>query len=54
MGTSAVHSAMTDGYHLGFAVGAGFALVGALVALTVLRGVRPRRSLEPAAAESAG
>ena len=54
VGASAVHSAMTDGYHLGFAVGAGFALVGALVALTVLRGVRPRRSLEPAAAESAG
>jgi EmrB/QacA subfamily drug resistance transporter len=54
VGAHVLHAAMTDGYHLGFSVGAGFALAGALVALLVLRSVRPRRHLEPAAAESAG
>ena len=48
----ALHTAMTDGYHLGFTVGAGFAAVGALVALLVLPQVRRRRGLEPAPADS--
>ncbi|HEY1358613.1 MAG TPA: MFS transporter [Thermoleophilaceae bacterium] len=47
-----VHQAMTDGYQLGFMVGAAFAIAGALSALIVLRG-GSRRRLE-AAAESAG
>jgi EmrB/QacA subfamily drug resistance transporter len=38
----ALHTAMTDGYHLGFTVGAGFALAGALAALVLLRDARPR------------
>ncbi len=50
---STLHHAMTDGYHVGFTVGAAFAIAGALAALVVLRGPAERR-LEAAAAESAG
>jgi EmrB/QacA subfamily drug resistance transporter len=50
-----LHHAMTDGYHLGFTVGAGFALAGALAALLLLRGRRAEEArLEAAAAETAG
>jgi EmrB/QacA subfamily drug resistance transporter len=37
-----IHGALTDGFHLAFTVGAGFAFVGALVALLVLRQAKPR------------
>jgi EmrB/QacA subfamily drug resistance transporter len=52
-GARALHAAETDGFHLAFAVGAGFALAGALVALLVLRQARPRAQPhgEPAPAE---
>jgi MFS family permease len=48
-----LHHAMTDGYHLGFTIGAGFAIAGAVAALLVLRRPARERRLEPAAAESA-
>jgi len=53
---SALHGALTDGFHLAFAVGAGFAFAGALVALLVLRQAKPRSGApphgEPAPAET--
>jgi EmrB/QacA subfamily drug resistance transporter len=56
-GARAVHAALTDGFHLAFTVGAGFALAGALVALVALRQVKPRtpaaQHREPAPAETA-
>jgi EmrB/QacA subfamily drug resistance transporter len=39
--------ALTDGFHHAFALGAGFAIAGALVALLVLPRVRPPRSPAP-------
>ncbi|MFL5820444.1 MAG: MFS transporter [Solirubrobacteraceae bacterium] len=44
---SALHGALTDGFQLAFAVGAGFAFAGALVALLVLRQAKPRRASQP-------
>jgi MFS family permease len=41
-GGASLPSALTDGYHLAFAVGAGSAAVAALVALLVVRAPRPR------------
>ncbi len=46
-------SALLDGYHLAFTVGAGFALVGALVALLVIRAPRPREEVSVIEAEVA-
>ncbi len=43
-----VHAALTDGFQLAFVVAAGFALVGALVALFGLPRLRPRADAEPA------
>jgi hypothetical protein len=43
----AVHGALTDGFHLAFTVGAGFAFFGALVALVVLRQAKPRPPVQP-------
>lgn len=52
-GAHAVHVALTSGFKLAFAVAAGFAVLGALVALFGLPQVRPRRAAaRPAAAES--
>jgi EmrB/QacA subfamily drug resistance transporter len=44
-------SALTDGYHLAFTVGAGSAAVGALVALLVVRPQRPREEVGVVEAE---
>jgi EmrB/QacA subfamily drug resistance transporter len=52
----ALHGALADGFQLAFAVGAGFAFAGALIALLVLRRPKPRAAREdpgePLAAES--
>jgi EmrB/QacA subfamily drug resistance transporter len=52
-GASAMHGAVVDGFHLAFYVGAGFALVGALVTMLVLRDHRPGQAAQPSA-EPAG
>ena len=46
-------AALLDGYHLAFTVGAGFALVGALVALLVIRAPRQREEVTVVEAEVA-
>ncbi len=46
-GAGAVHSALVDGYHLAFYIGAGFALTGALLTVLVLQQTRPRRTGHP-------
>jgi EmrB/QacA subfamily drug resistance transporter len=55
-GGGALHGALTDGFQLAFAVGAGFAFAGALIALLVLRQPEARAVQrahgEPVAAES--
>jgi EmrB/QacA subfamily drug resistance transporter len=52
-GGGALHSALVDGFHVAFSVGAGFALAGALLTVLVLRSHRPvqaaQASAEPAA-----
>src|SRR5205823_6670896 len=53
-----LHGALTDGFHLAFTVGAGFAVAGALVAAIVIRPLVPRtraaRNPEPAPADTGG
>jgi EmrB/QacA subfamily drug resistance transporter len=48
-GGISVHAALTSGFHVAFVVGAGFALLGALVAMFGLPRMRPRTGAEPAA-----
>ena len=50
-GHTAPREALTRGFHEAFAVGAGFAVAGALTALLVLPRIRPR-AMAPAQAEA--
>ena len=50
----ALRAAETSGFHLAFAVAAGFALAGALVTLLVLRQARPRAHPQAEAAPAEG